>query len=860
MADRSVSIRLGTTGKADITRTFDEIGASGDASARRLAGSFERASQDVEVAMHRQANAAAKIAAIVPQSAVQMRINDANSTGFGQYEGSARQSAAAFRELLGVQEQMEERAKRLVAALNPAIQAQQRFDREIGEARTLISAGAISLDDYVAKLRIEQAALDEATGAHNRLAGGSSKMRQAMAGASYQVQDLVTQISMGANPINALVVQGGQLAGQFMHVEGAAGAVARFMMGPWGLAFQVGLMALGPFVAKLWEESDADKAAAKAKNEHRKAVLDLAEAQRQSIVTMERKQALDTAQIKIDLDAAMATRQRVAAELSAARANLQSAQNRVDAGGGDEAAAAGAMFQTRVTQLERERSDNAAAIAGLRQGFEAGFSRMIQQRAEAASTPQGQIDAKYRGLIANAMTELAGVANGPKLRAKLDELYAARERETKAIEKSARVRDQDTVTSSTVAKMLRDSLPGVHVTSTTGGKHVANSYHYRNQAVDFVPAGGVNSMTKADVRSIFESRGINVVELLGPGDKGHSDHFHVAWTKGKQSLDEFNDAAKRAQKAARDAAEAERDLAGDLMDVTRRFDPARAAADEYRIALAKVDALQAGGKLTLSEASGYRLAAMHEEQARRAAEQLKTFKSLFGEGDPLAASIDSYDRDRQVGIDDWNEARDIASAKASVALGELRDFGGQFVDRVLSPDTWSSWGNAGKAVLSDLKSEFLKLALMNPLKNLINGNSALPTLSSAVANIGKLFGGGGAMTAVGTSGLLSGNAAGTEYWSGGMSLVGEDGPEIVSMSRGARVIPAAQTRRMLAGNDNAPAQTNHFHLEGAVVTQDLVDQMNAIGNGAAVRGAAGGAAMAGAENMAMAGRRLGRWR
>ena len=215
--------------------------------------------------------------------------------------------------------------------------------------------------------------------------------------------------------------------------------------------------------------------------------------------------------------------------------------------------------------------------------------------------------------------------------------------------------------------------------------------------------------------------------------------------------------------------------------------------------------------------------------------------------------------------------------RTTQSMEELRGFGVDFVDTVLSEDTWSSWGNAGKTILNMLRTEFIKLALLNPLKNLVNGNSDAPTLGGVLGSLGKIFGAGagsnGSISLL-TSGVsLSGSAsaidlafslpklaAGTQHWSGGRALIGEMGPEIAELPFGSRVVPAGETRRLLAGNDNAgPSVLNKFDLRGAVVTQDLLNQMNDLANGAAIRGAAGGAAMSEAEGTANAQRKLGRW-
>ncbi|WP_010184780.1 phage tail length tape measure family protein [Sphingomonas sp. PAMC 26605] len=200
-------------------------------------------------------------------------------------------------------------------------------------------------------------------------------------------------------------------------------------------------------------------------------------------------------------------------------------------------------------------------------------------------------------------------------------------------------------------------------------------------------------------------------------------------------------------------------------------------------------------------------------------------------------------------------AQDALNAKLKVtaaALDEVRQFGGQFVDDVLNPDTWSSWGNAGKTIINDLKSEFIKLALINPLKNLINGNSALPTLSSAISNIGKLFGGGSA--------AVPHNASGTESFSGGATWVNENGPEIADLPNGTRIYPAAETRRMLAGNDNTGGggHTIIINADRSVLSDEVrgwVSEGIAI---ASTHGAAGGAALGQAENAAASARTLGR--
>lgn len=64
----------------------------------------------------------------------------------------------------------------------------------------------------------------------------------------------------------------------------------------------------------------------------------------------------------------------------------------------------------------------------------------------------------------------------------------------------------------------------------------------------------------------------------------------------------------------------------------------------------------------------------------------------------------------------------------------------------------------------------------------------------------------GGMGATGTAVPVGANAAGTPYWRGGLSLVGEEGPELVNLPRGAAVFSADETRAML--EQPAPVTVN----------------------------------------------------
>jgi hypothetical protein len=55
------------------------------------------------------------------------------------------------------------------------------------------------------------------------------------------------------------------------------------------------------------------------------------------------------------------------------------------------------------------------------------------------------------------------------------------------------------------------------------------SYHKSGLAVDFVPRAGLHSITRSDIRAWASRANVQLIELLGPGDPNHADHWHIAF-------------------------------------------------------------------------------------------------------------------------------------------------------------------------------------------------------------------------------------------------------------------------------------------------------------------------------------------
>lgn len=94
----------------------------------------------------------------------------------------------------------------------------------------------------------------------------------------------------------------------------------------------------------------------------------------------------------------------------------------------------------------------------------------------------------------------------------------------------------DTLTPDRVGGLLVSAFGG-RITDTLRPMNALygarNSYHKYGQAVDFVPRGGVGAIDRDQIRALMAANGVEIVELLGPGDRDHDDHWHVAFSIGQ---------------------------------------------------------------------------------------------------------------------------------------------------------------------------------------------------------------------------------------------------------------------------------------------------------------------------------------
>ena len=802
MTQPKVAIRLGTEGKEDVKRDFRETGEAGEAAAARWSRGFEKAADDAESARRRMAASADKIAAIMPQTATQMRINDTVGTGSVLNEGSARISAAAFRELYAEQERLTAGAAALRAQLDPVWAAQQRFNNEMSQARTLIAAGVITLDEYCDKLRIEQGLLNQVSGAHGRVTGSTGAMRAGIQQMAYQAGDMATMWAMQAPLMQIFVSQATQVTGAIGLMAGSAKGFIGFLGGPWGQVLMTSVAIGGMLAASMLDIGKADEEAKKAAEKHKQAVDALNKAMRDSIATAEDKARANYIMAESERIAAMQAEKSLQVALERAKSDAESRRNNARMTARGDVIDPGFVAATR--EVERLTKELAASQARLAEQTQtAGIARGNYQRSiiDQMLTERGQVSRRYDRQINDAVGRGDADAIARLTQARDAELKKIEEQE-KALRSSASARrDGDAATTSQVSKMLMEAFGG-SITSTTGGKHVKGSYHYRGQAVDFVPTGGMDAISKDQIRAVLEGAGLTIKELLGPGDKGHGDHFHVAWAGGKGAVD----SAQFAQRAAEEQARAALALAKERNSWANNYDTsafARAGlakegeklADQQKLIKSMNDDISAGTMLLNVEWETRGKSRLEIE----AAVELKRYEiDLQRQGLDLSSAEAQALIARKAGQIAFRQALDASVDKMTA----LRDIGVDVAGNVLNPQNWTSWKNVALSAIGDVTSAFWKLAVVNPIQNKISGGN-LPTIGSLFG----LFKGSGASA--------GGSAIGNNYTSAGTHLVGENGPEIVELPQGAKVMTASETRRVMGANDNG--------LQVRVIKGDLFD-------------------------------------
>jgi hypothetical protein len=281
---------------------------------------------------------------------------------------------------------------------------------------------------------------------------------------------------------------------------------------------------------------------------------------------------------------------------------------------------------------------------------------------------------------------------------------------------------------------------------------------------------GIRRWTDEEVKALVAiQQEIDLKTRLSDANKTMMD---IATQNAKQQEDDRKKASERAQAIINEKAKIERGMEVEVEEndrLLKALQESNRAYEEERILLDIINRYRAAGiPLTKEEI----------EQKKTVAKQIN---------------------DQSRAIDRQREAN-----------AELENFADRAFDRigdamtrmaVEGKDAWKDWRNLAKGVISEVMQEFMKLAVLNPLKNAIfGGNNA--TLGDI--NFSKLFGGGGSSFTGSSGGLPGGdplgwvqrNLKGFPFFADGgrppvgvPSIVGEKGPEIFVPDAAGSIVP-----------------------------------------------------------------------
>lgn len=153
-------------------------------------------------------------------------------------EQATARAAQAAQRAAGSTSDLSNRANALRASLDPLVAAQQRFDRELAEAKTLLAANAINIRTYTEAVAQASGRLETARGGLDRLNQTAGRGKAQYANILAQVNDLGVQFSMAAassKPLQgvfmALIQQGSQLSYIASTMEGGWAGIAKTIGG-----------------------------------------------------------------------------------------------------------------------------------------------------------------------------------------------------------------------------------------------------------------------------------------------------------------------------------------------------------------------------------------------------------------------------------------------------------------------------------------------------------------------------------------------------------------------------------------------------------------------------------------------------
>lgn len=463
----------------------------------------------------------------------------------------------------------------LKGALDPAWQAQQKFNQQQDLGMRAFRAGAIDRQQFIAHMRQINAELKSVSGPMQKVTAVAGQQKQGMQQLGFQINDVATQFASGTPPMQIFAQQAGQVAQSVQLMAGGTSKFAAFMGGPWGIALTAATVVLVTLVGKFLMAEDATKKADKATrsftevlndsksswDEVTKAAKEYADQQVKS-----RELTIDQIESEANLIGMRQGHARVLRLLL--DAELEMAKLRTELATESASPEAMIVARSKLVGIEERIKKNKEAQASLDR---AAIEVAIKAADEIAKL---RTDEEYRlksGFDLQRKRARESIHDVQELAERQAQINRAQEAALDKLREKGKAASDEAlklskVTGAEIAKALGTSINSQFRTAAqnkaAGG--AANSYHLTGQAIDIPLTVNGKPITKAWIRQMLEPLGVQIKELLGPGDKNHDDHFHIAFGVKRLTPDQVADAQEDARKAAEKVAEAWNKVLDDL--------------------------------------------------------------------------------------------------------------------------------------------------------------------------------------------------------------------------------------------------------------------------------------------------------
>lgn len=493
------------------------------------------------------------------------------------FDRRVKQSANDFG---GEMTNIEKAAIKAEAVIDSRVRAMEAAAKRLGQpfdataARAKVMAGEIT--KATDKLEAMKEAANDIDPALEDTADGLDKTATKSRTLANSITSIGNQIAAGGSPFLILTRQGSTLAAGIDRLGGKFSKFVGFL-GTWqgALLLAAGTIA-AQFIPKLIETGDEiddlveklKEAEAEARNTERanelfartlegvRKAADDAEEAIESLRLVQKGQAEQTVEnIRENLTEAETLRAVTEALILQLKVRAQERVIGTDPSAQARQGARGDLLNT-IERLEDDLIATDRELDRLRAALDQAVSFETVER-ETRGTIE-RINDKFDAMIDKAADAAdASKESQAQLAAEIKKINEARDaeieryRETER-ERKKRDRERGTKLPEVTGREIAAAL-GTTITSglrtpeqnrAVGGAE--NSFHLSGEAIDIPLTVNGEPLTKAGIRKVLEPLGVEIRELLGPGDRGHSDHFHIAFNRRRLGRDRIAEDRQRA--------------------------------------------------------------------------------------------------------------------------------------------------------------------------------------------------------------------------------------------------------------------------------------------------------------------------